>query len=66
MSQSDSRPQLERRLRHRLAAIPRRRPVRRPRSGLSCSDQCCPCVIRPSTPAKRRHLAERWRTCCLR
>jgi len=44
MNQSDSRPQLGRRLRLFLAALPRRRPIRRPRSGLSCSDDCLPCV----------------------
>ena len=57
MNQSDSRPQLGRRLRHCLAALPRRRPIRRTRSGLSCSDDCLPCVIRPSTPAERHRLA---------
>ena len=57
MNQSDSRPQLGWRLRQCLAALPRRRPIRRTRSGLSCSDECFPCVIRPSTPAERRHLA---------
>jgi len=57
MSQSDSRPQLGWQLRQRLAALPRQRPIWRTRSGLSCSDACCSCVMRPSTPAKRRHLA---------
>ena len=57
MDQSDSRPQLGQRLRHRLAAIPHQRPIWRTRSGLSCSDECFPYVMRPSTSAKRRHLA---------
>ena len=41
--------QLGWRLRLCLVAIPRQRPVRRTRSGLSCSDDCFPCVTRPTT-----------------
>ena len=57
MNQSDSRPQLGRRLRHRLAAIPRRRPIRRTRSGLPGSDDDLSCVMRSTTPAERHRLA---------
>lgn len=57
MNQSDSRPQLGRQLWQCLVADPRQRPVWRTRSGLSCSDNYLPCVIRPSTPTERHHLA---------
>ena len=66
MNRSDSRPRLGCALRQCLARIPRRRPSRRTRSGLSCSNDHLPCMIRPSTPAERRRLAYRRRTCCLR
>lgn len=66
MGESDARPQLERGLRQCLVLAPRRGPMRRPRSGLSCSDDCLSCVIWPSTPAKRPPLAYRGGTCCLR
>ena len=66
MNQSDSRPQLERRLWQCLATLPRRRPIQRTRSGLFGSDNDLPDMIRSTTPAERRRLAYRRRTCCLR
>ena len=57
MNQSDPRPQLGRRLRVFLAALPRWRPIQRFRSGLSCSDDHLPYVAWPSTPAERHRLA---------
>ncbi|CDX38083.1 hypothetical protein MPLDJ20_220045 [Mesorhizobium plurifarium] len=57
MNQSDSRPQLGQQLWQYLAAVPRWRPIQRTRSGLSCSNNYLPCVIRPSTPAERHRLA---------
>jgi hypothetical protein len=57
MNQSDSRPQLERRLRQCLATLPRRRPIRRTRSGLFGSDDGLPDMMRSTTPAERHRLA---------
>jgi hypothetical protein len=65
MGQSDSRPRLGVSLWSALATHPRRRPSRRPRSGLLGPDAGLSCVRRPSTPVERRRLALRRRTCCL-
>lgn len=65
-SESDSRPRLEHPLWHRLADAPRHRPMWRTRSGLSCSNDYLLHVMWSSTPAERRLLAYRSRSCCLR
>jgi hypothetical protein len=44
-------------LRQRLASLPRRRPFRRPRSDISCSDDYLPCVTRDTTGADEIHAA---------
>lgn len=51
-------------------ALPRLRPARDQSGGPGRAPHvpttACSCVIRPSTPAKRRLLPQRRRTCCLR
>src|SRR3989475_8795386 len=66
MSRSDSRPRLDGALRFALLPHPRRRPSRRPRSGLLGPDGGPSCVRRPSTPVERHRLASRRRTSRLR